>query len=143
MKTFDRSKTYWNSQGTYQAEHDLLWKALVPRTGKADTGDGEALRALGRIYYDIYNNGGGNLLGPDEDGEYTEISDDTRAMIRKMALVCGTSWTTQNSQTLEHVILNDCGGPMEDEDRESLEEIADLVIRCVILNRLARSVSAI
>lgn len=141
MKTFDRFKTYWNGQGTYQAEHELLAKALVPLAGKASTGDGEALRALSRIYHDMYNNGGGNLLGPDEDGEYTEISEDTRALIRKMALVCGTQWLTPHSAILEGVILRNLEGPQEDQDREALEQIADLVIRCVILNRLAKSVA--
>jgi hypothetical protein len=65
---------YWNEQGRYQQEYNAYWKALVPNTGEAATTEGEALRAISRIYYDIYNNGGCNILESeevyDDDGNY-------------------------------------------------------------------------
>ena len=52
--------TYWNSKGKYQKEWDNLWKKLVPPEGEAETYHGEALRCMGRFYYDRYNNGNCN-----------------------------------------------------------------------------------
>ena len=65
---------YWNEQGRYQQEYNTYWKALVPDTGEASTTEGEALRAITRIYYDVYNNGGCNIIESeevyDDDGNY-------------------------------------------------------------------------
>lgn len=52
---------YWNKQGKYQKEYDRLFKMLVPKEGKAETEDGEILRVLSNVYYDVFNNGGCNL----------------------------------------------------------------------------------
>jgi len=41
-------------------EADILWKELVPASGKAKTPEGELLRMAGRCNYEICNNGGGN-----------------------------------------------------------------------------------
>ena len=65
---------YWNIQGQHQDLYDKYWDALVPDSGEADTQEGEALRAIGRIYYDVYNNGGCNIIESeemyDDDGNY-------------------------------------------------------------------------
>lgn len=52
---------YWDQTGKYQVEYDRLYAKLVPRMGKAPTKRGELLRVASRLYYDIYNNGGGNI----------------------------------------------------------------------------------
>jgi hypothetical protein len=54
------SPTYWNGDGELQEIHDALCDALVPDCGNAPTEHGEALRCIGRIYYEAYNNGGYN-----------------------------------------------------------------------------------
>jgi len=51
--------TYWNNTGTYQEEYTRLNK-LVPDMGNADTVAGEMLRAVGKLGYELYNNGMGN-----------------------------------------------------------------------------------
>jgi hypothetical protein len=51
---------YWDNNGPRQADYDRLVKELVPASGKADTREGELLRASGQLGYDFYNNGGGN-----------------------------------------------------------------------------------
>lgn len=55
----DYKNTYWNSKGNYQIESEVL-QDLVPAKGEAE-GDTEIFRCITNIYYDIYNNGGGNL----------------------------------------------------------------------------------
>lgn len=65
---------YWNIQGQHQDLYDKYWDTLVPDSGAADTQEGEALRAIGRIYYDVYNNGGCNIVETeelyDDDGDH-------------------------------------------------------------------------
>jgi len=70
---------YWNGEGQYQDLFDKHWKNLVPESGRADTAEGNAMRAIAKINYDIFNNGAGNIVDQveemDEDGEYyTEYS---------------------------------------------------------------------
>lgn len=79
---FTNDKTsagYWNERGVYQAEYDRLYKELVPQQGEADTHHGELLRSISRLYWDFFNNGGGNCY------DYpTEIEEET-------CCVCGGS----------------------------------------------------
>lgn len=65
---------YWNGEGKHQSLHSLYFATLVPDFGEADTPEGEALRAINRIYYDVYNNGACNIFETeevyDDDGNY-------------------------------------------------------------------------
>ena len=65
---------YWNGEGKHQSLHSLYFDTLVPFHGEADTPEGEALRAINRIYYDVYNNGACNIFETeevyDDDGDY-------------------------------------------------------------------------
>jgi hypothetical protein len=54
------TNTYWNNNGTYQAQYDKLCDELIPSFGQCATEEGEYLRAITKIYYDAYNNGFGN-----------------------------------------------------------------------------------
>jgi hypothetical protein len=57
--------SYWNSEGTYQAQYEELIK-LVPREGEIKKGMCKHVFSLERFrkacnsYYDVFNNGGGN-----------------------------------------------------------------------------------
>ena len=57
--------SYWNSNGTYQAQYEELIK-LVPREGEIKKGMCKHVFSLERFrkacnsYYDVFNNGGGN-----------------------------------------------------------------------------------
>lgn len=53
--------TYWNEKGRYTALYDKLYAKLVPEEGNSSTIAGEMLRVASSVYYDIFNNGGGNL----------------------------------------------------------------------------------
>lgn len=61
---------YWNNKGRFQELQDELYDMLVPDSGEADTLDGEALRAINRIYYDTFNNGCCNMYS---NGELTKM----------------------------------------------------------------------
>jgi len=58
-------KTYFNDNGKYQEEFDQLWKDLVPWAGEADTLEGEVVRSIGKISYEVYNNNCCNMLTED------------------------------------------------------------------------------
>lgn len=58
-------RNYWNHNGRHQKAYNSLNSALVPSSGACETVEGELLRAVSKIYYDAYNNGGGNnVSGP-------------------------------------------------------------------------------
>lgn len=56
------SKSYWSKSGRHQRLYDRLYAKLVPDSGEAGSDAGELLRTVSNVYYDIYNNGGCNLL---------------------------------------------------------------------------------
>ena len=53
----DDSTLYWSGNGPLQDEYDALYNELVPSQGKADTIEGEVLRAASKIVYRHYNDG--------------------------------------------------------------------------------------
>ena len=65
---------YWNGEGQYQDLFDKHWKNLVPESGRADTAEANAMRAIAKINYDIFNNGACNIVNEsmevDDDGEW-------------------------------------------------------------------------
>ena len=54
---FDGHSRYWSGNGEYQDAYGDLYDQLVPKKGKADTVEGELLRAVGRIIYRHGNDG--------------------------------------------------------------------------------------
>lgn len=66
----DAKNTYWNNKGKYQKVYDKLQDKLVPDRDEADTLCGEVLRRASNLYYDKYNNGGGNFDIMEEDFEF-------------------------------------------------------------------------
>ena len=53
----DSSSAYWEGKGPLQKEYEALYDQLVPAQGKADTVEGEVLRAASKIYYRHFNDG--------------------------------------------------------------------------------------
>lgn len=53
----DTPHTYWSGTGALQKEYDALYDALVPSQGKAETIEGEVLRASSKIVYRHFNDG--------------------------------------------------------------------------------------
>jgi|TARA_Y100000296_G_scaffold37837_1_gene43768 hypothetical protein len=83
MMTERYRPTYWSDKGELQKEYELLFDELVPPEGEAKTVAGEALRALSKIYYDVYNNGACNMFDqvphPYQDGFTDELVVNIRA----------------------------------------------------------------
>lgn len=55
--------TYWNSEGAFNTEADELQKE-IPDFGECPSNRPalEAFRKAGKLYYDLYNNGGFNYM---------------------------------------------------------------------------------
>lgn len=70
-------QTYWSGKGEYQKEYDALWDKLVPEEGEADTVHGETLRAVSTLYYDVMNNGAGNVIEWSEGDYYNDYEETT------------------------------------------------------------------
>ena len=81
------SKTFWAGKNKYQDRYELLWK-LIPSSGEVKLKDYElecaveVLRAYSRIYYDIYNNGGCNVV--EEQWEEYEFSPYYKPLVKKI-----------------------------------------------------------
>jgi hypothetical protein len=52
---------YWNGKGRCQDLYNCYRETLVPNEGEAETEQGEIVRIIGNIYYDIHNNGACNF----------------------------------------------------------------------------------
>ena len=52
--------SYWNENGLYQSQSDQISKD-VPANGHAENVAVELYRCAQNVYYEIYNNGGGNM----------------------------------------------------------------------------------
>lgn len=60
--------SYWSENGLYQAQSDQIAKD-VPASGHAQNVAVELYRCAQNVYYEIYNNGGGNM-GSDAFHDY-------------------------------------------------------------------------
>lgn len=52
----DKAK-FWNHTHELSAKQEECWNKYVPMSGNTEYVESEALRAIGRLYYDFYNNG--------------------------------------------------------------------------------------
>lgn len=55
------NKTFWGQDHKLFPLYEALQTKLVPVHGEASTEHGELLRSVSNVYYDMYNNGGGNM----------------------------------------------------------------------------------
>jgi hypothetical protein len=53
-------ETYWCDRGKYQAKMDQCL-SLIPPKGDSDDFAEQLIISLNRVYYDVYDNGGGNF----------------------------------------------------------------------------------
>lgn len=57
VSLLDEPSTYWAGKGALQDDYNRLYDELVPSSGKADTIEGEVMRAASKIVYRHYNDG--------------------------------------------------------------------------------------
>jgi len=129
------SPTYWNGEGEAQEFYDALNHALVPDHGAAATKHGEALRWIGNIYHEVYNNGGGNAVqymtgGPRElRGDYAN-GIDTIVMVANLT---GAECTTLRNALKYGDAMCDGTRPRS---AKRLDDIVTKVIRAVLMAHL-------
>ena len=70
-----REGDWWHDRTPNFERQNELHNQLVPKSGAADSVHGELLRAATRIYYDLYNNGGGNMYD-NINGDWLEEGDE-------------------------------------------------------------------
>jgi hypothetical protein len=61
MTNTKNETTYWGGQGRFQAAYEQL-QERVPSSGKAPNAHLEMLRRFANTYWDIFNNGGCNIV---------------------------------------------------------------------------------
>lgn len=62
LKLTPENNHYWNNNGAYTQEMDILYKKFVPMYGRSKNLTGEVIRAANRLYCEFCNNGNGNVL---------------------------------------------------------------------------------
>lgn len=130
---------YWQGQGKYQKELDIITAELIPSYGAADTEEGELCRGLNRFFYDLYNNGLCNLevlkdvfedfsekilkLELSEDGrKYAEDIDsllefeDDRKNLSDDTIDYETCWTCNGYGEVDGETCDECCGSGEVEE---------------------------
>lgn len=58
---------YWSERGKYSPLGDLIREHLIPAQGESDYTFAECFRMLSKLYWDFYNNGGGNIVDSYQD----------------------------------------------------------------------------
>lgn len=78
------NRTYYNGKGKFQAQYDYVWEHLVPDYGSSDNEHVEAIRCIGRLYYEYYNNGNCNTYNRYTENDYYvyEIREHYKEMVR-------------------------------------------------------------
>ena len=142
---FDNHSRYWSGTGEYQDAYGDLYDQLVPKQGKADTVEGELLRAVGKIIY-RHGNDGDNFSNSSYEwiekhvGKFDHLDDMADKVIQYVLSKKGDytpnnfDWLTvadygpgEYEKDWEQVGCNNCGGTGEiaytnDDGEEDFEE---------------------
>ena len=142
---FDNHARYWSGNGKYQDQYSELYDKLVPNEGKADTVEGELLRAVGKIIY-RHGNDGDNFSNSSYEwiekhvGKFDHLDDMADKVIQYVLSKKGDytpnnfDWLTvadygpgEYEKDWEQVGCQNCGGTGEieyenDEGEEEYEE---------------------
>ena len=124
------NRTYWNNKGKFQAQYDYVWENLVPAYGSSDNEHVEAIRCIGRLYYEYYNNGNCNTYDTYTEGDYYvyEIREHYKEMVRTIEDYLNLSFTF----CIEDSELANVIKPLEINDHlvgEYLEGLIDQILR--------------
>lgn len=71
----EKAGEYWNETSKNSKLQEQFSGELIPSKGEADNVHGMLLRAVTRIYYDVYNNGGWNMVD-NIHGDWLEEGDE-------------------------------------------------------------------
>ena len=144
MKRTTLGQSYWNGQGAYKKELDVL-NEQMPAEGSAETLNGELVRAANRLYWDYCNNGNGNAVDIKYESDWTYGDDDDEHEVRSWnpffekfyRLILDTlekvknefDWNAfiKNMRTLEQMIVEYEPG-FEDKDMAVYDYMMDAVV---------------
>ncbi len=105
--------------GSWKKQHDELWDFLVPGSGACANVQGEVIRITGRIYDEVYCNGGGNW-----DREYRKMVDALKKFLRL-------------GQPLSDVELEEVdviSKTLPDQGTTEIERLEELAVKWVLQN---------
>ena len=92
------SESYWGNQGQYQDLYNK-YHSEIPDEGSVNDSLLEQLRIVSNVYYDVGNNGGGNLIsGMGSAGEHGKIN----GFIPETIMLVNRTEQTENSGGLEY-----------------------------------------
>jgi len=131
---------YWNEKGKHQKLYKKYWNALVPPEGVAFTVEGNALRAISSIYYDVFNNGAGNIvreeIDVDDYGEWYNSYEIDRFWKPKFhELSDFISYT--HVENLKRMIIKYVQSDSDGGLAEELDKTMDMVIEKIEINAVA------
>ena len=129
--------TYWNDKGEFQAQYDYVWEHLIPKEGSSDNEHVEAIRCIGRLYYEYYNNHNCNTYDSrdeyDETGDYYvyEIREHYEEMVRTIEDYLNLPFTfciedSELAKLIKPLEINDYRGSVI---RGRLEGLIDQILR--------------
>ena len=140
-------KTYWNGNRhddnpTMQARQERL-SAEVPDCGSAEHPAVDCWREVQNIYYDLFNNGGCNLVTTYYDGQDIEDCDedqlDTAGLEYRMKAVdecMGDSWRCSTLRKLAILCARDCQAFYKNESANwELEDCIDRILSTCYMDR--------
>ena len=105
---------------TWQKQHEELWNMLVPGKGKAQTMQGEMIRIVGKVLYEILDNGGINW------------DDDYRQMLRTLHTFLQMGSGIESGLVEEACNLTKKISPHS--SKKELYRLNELVVQWVIAN---------
>lgn len=105
---------------TWQKQHNELWEMLVPGRGHASTVQGELIRIVGKILYEILDNGGMNW-----DTDYRKMA---KSMEKYFGMADGLDYE------LVHEACQLAKKVSVDSDEEMLYRLNELTVMWVIAN---------
>ena len=131
------NRTYWNNKGKFQPQYDYVWNNLVPDYGSSNNEHVEAIRCVGRLYYEYYNNGNCNTYDSrseyDETGDYYvyEIREHYEEMVRTIEKYLGLPFTfcIEDSELAQVIKPLEVNGYRGYAIRERLEGLIDQVLK--------------
>lgn len=121
-----KAYSYWSKSGRHQKLYDRLYSKLVPDSGEAGSDAGELLRTMSNVYYDIYNNGGYNLLDGGRQSDLDELESLTRTwgikgQAKTFELIRG--YASTDALPGEHCDNCSCGSVDDDQRHFTMDEI--------------------
>lgn len=105
---------------TWQKQHEELWDLLVPSKGHANTVQGEVIRIIGKVLYEILDNGGINW-----DNEFKKL---VLAIPKYLKQADGFD------EKLTEEAISLAKGISYDSDEKDLVRLNELVVKWVIAN---------